>query len=153
MDATAGHQVDQAVGQRLDEPLPTDGRGREPPQVRSCLIDGEVVCCDEKGRRRIPVASSELNEPKASPYAFDLPELNGTDLRSEPIEVRRHLGKHPAQEPAGSAPGAPEGAVVFQHVCKVGLEGIVSKRLGTRYRSGRSRDWLKSEPGGAGESP
>jgi bifunctional non-homologous end joining protein LigD len=33
---------------------------------------------------------------------------------------------------------------VFQHVCKVGLEGIVSKRLGTRYRSGRSRDWLKS---------
>ena len=37
----------------------------------------------------------------------------------------------------------PEGAVVFQHACKMGLEGIVSKRLGSRYRSGRSLDWLK----------
>jgi bifunctional non-homologous end joining protein LigD len=36
-----------------------------------------------------------------------------------------------------------EGAVVFQHACKMGLEGIVSKRLGSRYRSGRSPDWLK----------
>jgi hypothetical protein len=37
----------------------------------------------------------------------------------------------------------PEGAVVFQHACKMGLEGIVSKRLGSRYRSGHSPDWLK----------
>ena len=37
----------------------------------------------------------------------------------------------------------PEGAVVFQYACKMGLEGIVSKRLGSRYRSGRSPDWLK----------
>ena len=29
------------------------------------------------------------------------------------------------------------------HACKLGLEGIVSKRLGSRYRSGRSKDWLK----------
>jgi hypothetical protein len=29
------------------------------------------------------------------------------------------------------------------HACKMGLEGIVSKRLGSRYRSGRSKDWLK----------
>jgi bifunctional non-homologous end joining protein LigD len=34
-------------------------------------------------------------------------------------------------------------SVVFQHACKTGLEGIDSKRLGSRYRSGRSRDWLK----------
>ena len=32
---------------------------------------------------------------------------------------------------------------MFQHACKMGLEGIVSKRLGSRYRSGRSPDWLK----------
>ena len=32
---------------------------------------------------------------------------------------------------------------VFRHACKMGLEGIVSKRLGSRYRSGRSKDWLK----------
>jgi bifunctional non-homologous end joining protein LigD len=37
----------------------------------------------------------------------------------------------------------PDGAEVYQHACKMGLEGIVSKRLGSRYRSGRSPDWLK----------
>jgi bifunctional non-homologous end joining protein LigD len=36
-----------------------------------------------------------------------------------------------------------DGEVVFRHACKMGLEGIVSKRLGSRYRSGRSPDWLK----------
>jgi hypothetical protein len=35
------------------------------------------------------------------------------------------------------------GLTVFQHACKLGCEGIVSKRLGSRYRSGRSPDWLK----------
>ena len=38
---------------------------------------------------------------------------------------------------------AEPGDVVFRHACKLGLEGIVSKRLGSRYRSGRSPDWLK----------
>jgi putative transposase len=37
----------------------------------------------------------------------------------------------------------PEGEVVFQHAGRMGFEGIVSKRLGSRYRSGRSADWLK----------
>jgi bifunctional non-homologous end joining protein LigD len=35
------------------------------------------------------------------------------------------------------------GDIVFRHACKMGLEGIVSKRLGSYYRSGRTRDWLK----------
>jgi ATP-dependent DNA ligase len=34
-------------------------------------------------------------------------------------------------------------AIVFRHARKMGLEGIVSKRLGSRYRSGRTSDWLK----------
>src|SRR5436190_1804872 len=38
---------------------------------------------------------------------------------------------------------AEPGDIVFRHACKMGLEGIVSKRLGSRYRSGRSPDWLK----------
>jgi bifunctional non-homologous end joining protein LigD len=36
-----------------------------------------------------------------------------------------------------------DGAVVFRHACRMGLEGIVSKRLTAPYRSGPSRDWLK----------
>jgi bifunctional non-homologous end joining protein LigD len=38
---------------------------------------------------------------------------------------------------------AGEGATVFTHACKLGLEGIVSKRAGSRYRSGASKNWLK----------
>lgn len=37
----------------------------------------------------------------------------------------------------------PNGTAVFQHACKLGAEGIVSKRLGSRYRSERSPEWLK----------
>jgi bifunctional non-homologous end joining protein LigD len=37
------------------------------------------------------------------------------------------------------------GDIVFGDACKLGLEGIVSKRLGSPYRSGRSHDWLKSK--------
>jgi bifunctional non-homologous end joining protein LigD len=36
-----------------------------------------------------------------------------------------------------------EGSIVFHHACKLGCEGIVSKRLGSPYRSGRSADWVK----------
>jgi ATP-dependent DNA ligase len=56
-------------------------------------------------------------------------------------------GERPAQEPTGVRLNEhlehPEAAIVFAHACKMGLEGIVSKRLGSRYRSGRSPDWLK----------
>ena len=58
-------------------------------KVRSCLIDGEVVCCDDNGVAAFQLLRHRRNEPKAFLYAFDLLELNGTDLRREPIEVRR----------------------------------------------------------------
>ena len=38
-----------------------------------------------------------------------------------------------------------DGALVFEHACRLGLEGIVSKRRDSLYRSGRSRDWIKSK--------
>ena len=79
--------------------------------------------------------------------AFDLLELDGNDLRREPFEVRKETL---ASLLRGSPPGVQfnqhfvhRGDVVFAHACKMGLEGIVSKRLGSRYRSGRNGDWLK----------
>ena len=59
-------------------------------KVRSCLSDGEVVCCDERGLATFHLLRRRRNEPRAFLYAFDLLELNGTDMRREPIEVRRH---------------------------------------------------------------
>jgi bifunctional non-homologous end joining protein LigD len=80
-------------------------------------------------------------------FAFDLLELNGQDLRREPIEVRKTTLASVLRK---AGPGvqlnehlAHPGDVVFRHACKMGLEGIVSKRLGSRYRSGRTNDWLK----------
>ena len=116
-------------------------------KVRSCLIDGEVVCCDEQGMTSFQLLRHRRNEPQAFLYAFDLLELNGTDLRREPIEVR----KATLASILRNRPGVrlnehlehPDGLTVFQHACKMGLEGIVSKRLGSRYRSGRSPEWLK----------
>jgi bifunctional non-homologous end joining protein LigD len=117
-------------------------------KVRSCLIDGEVVCCDERGLAVFHVLRRRQNEPQAFLYAFDLLELDGTDMRREPIEVRKATLASILRK---SRPGVrlnehlehPDGIAVFQHACKMGLQGIVSKRLGSRYRSGRSPDWLK----------
>ena len=43
----------------------------------------------------------------------------------------------------GCLPSLSDGETVFRHACKMGLEGIVSKRKDSAYRSGRSPDWLK----------
>ena len=68
-------------------------------------------------------------------------------MRGEAIEVRKGmLAKLLRKESASLQLNehiAEPGDVVFRHACKMGLEGIVSKRLGSRYRSGRSKDWLK----------
>ena len=116
--------------------------------MRSCLIDGEAVCCDDRGLARFDVLRRRRNEADAFLYTFDLLELDGTDLRREPIETRKAALASVLRK---SRPGLrlnehlahPEGHVVFQHACELGCEGIVSKRLGWRYRSGRSPDWLK----------
>ncbi|HEY6669485.1 MAG TPA: hypothetical protein VI075_00970 [Methyloceanibacter sp.] len=117
-------------------------------KVRSCLIDGEAVCCDDRGLARFDVLRRRRNEADAFLYTFDLLELDGTDLRREPIETRKAALASVLRK---SRPGLrlnehlahPEGHVVFQRACELGCEGIVSKRLGSRYRSGRSPDWLK----------
>ena len=87
------------------------------------------------------------HDPEVFLVAFDLLELDGNDLRREPIEVRKaDAGQHLARPATACSLNAhldhPDD-IVFQHACKMGLEGIVSKRLGSTYRSGRSLDWLK----------
>jgi hypothetical protein len=57
-------------------------------KVRSCLIDGEVVCCDERGLAVFHILCRR-NEGSAFLYVFDLLELDGSDMRREPIEVRK----------------------------------------------------------------
>jgi bifunctional non-homologous end joining protein LigD len=116
-------------------------------KVRSCLIDGEAVCCDEKGLAVFERLRRKHDARAAFLYAFDLLELDGVDLRREPIETRKEtLASVLRGVKAGlrlNEHFIHSGEVVYRHACKMGLEGIVSKRLGSVYRSGRSRDWLK----------
>ena len=116
-------------------------------KVRSCLIDGEAVCCNEHGVPSFDKLRYRSNDPEVVLIAFDLLELDGNDLRREPLEVRKQTL---ASLLRGSLPGVQfnthlthPGDIVFEHACKMGLEGIVSKRLGSVYRSGRTSDWLK----------
>src|SRR5262245_11583342 len=81
-------------------------------------------------------------------YAVDLIELNGDDLRREPLEVRKAtlasvLAKASRGIRFNDHIKFDDGEIVFRHACKMGLEGIVSKRKDSPYRSGRSSDWLK----------
>jgi bifunctional non-homologous end joining protein LigD len=81
-------------------------------------------------------------------YGFDLIELDGEDLRPAPLEQRKGkleklLARSDGIRFSQHLDG--DGADVFHHACKLGLEGIVSKRKDSRYRSGRSPDWIKSK--------
>jgi hypothetical protein len=102
-------------------------------KTRSCLIDGEAVACDENGLTVFERLRLKPSGEHVFLYAFDLLELDGQDLRREPIETRKATL---ASLLRGSLPGlrlndhlTHPGDVVFRHACKMGLEGIVSKRL------------------------
>jgi bifunctional non-homologous end joining protein LigD len=117
-------------------------------KINSCLIDGEVAICDESG---IAVFDRLRHGPRVKPeavlFAFDLLELDGEDLRGTPIEVRKRKLARLLSD-VGSGLQLCEhlhgdGADIFLHVCQLGCEGIVSKRLGSRYTSGRTDHWIK----------
>jgi bifunctional non-homologous end joining protein LigD len=77
----------------------------------------------------------------------DLLELDGKDLRRKPIETRKALlakllnGSHLSL--VLNEHYEEDGAIVFREACRLGCEGIVSKRLGSIYRRGRSPLWIK----------
>jgi len=116
-------------------------------RARSCIIDGEAVACDDNGVASFELVRHQRANGSVFLYAFDLIELNGDDLRRDPLEVRKAtlrsmlakagLGLRFNEHIEGDGP------TVFAHACKLGLEGIVSKRKDSPYRSGRSPDWLK----------
>jgi bifunctional non-homologous end joining protein LigD len=113
--------------------------------ARSFLIDGEAIACDDNGLAVFEMIRHHHREVELC--AFDLLELNGEDLRSSAIEERKRTLARLLRR---SSPGIVlnehfngDGAVVYRHACALGCEGIVSKRLGSPYRSGRADCWVK----------
>jgi bifunctional non-homologous end joining protein LigD len=128
-------------------PLIVEAMARLP----SCTIDGEAVACDDSGVASFNLLLHRKRDDHVFLYAFDLIELDGEDLRREPLEqrkvdLRRLLSdaEHGLLFNEWIDGGDFDAATVFEHgAVPLGLEGIVSKRKDSRYVSGRSPYWLK----------
>jgi ATP dependent DNA ligase-like protein len=120
-----------------------------PPMV----LDGEITVPDERGVTHIDALSEAISAGRSERlayFAFDLLHLDGHDLRRCAIEDRKAL----LRDVIGAA-RCPRivhvdyvvgiGRELFQAVRQIGAEGIVSKRAGSAYRGGESRDWLKAK--------
>lgn len=120
-------------------------------KVQSALLDGEIVALDADGRSRFQLLQNGLRERHAplTYYVFDLLELNGVDLRAEPLRERKtalqRILKGAPDAIRYSADIEGNGSDVLGECCRLGLEGIVSKRADKPYISARSTGWLKSK--------
>jgi len=129
----------------LDRRFPSIMKAASGLKARSCLVDGEAVACDGRGS----AMSGRIRYGAPMKACSRLPSTcsNSTARtygasRSKPA---RDAGEPAARLWGRAAAGHLEhgGDVVYRHACKLGCEGIVSKRFGSPYVSGRTRHWLK----------
>jgi bifunctional non-homologous end joining protein LigD len=122
--------------------------------IKSAVFDGEAVVEDRGGIADFAALQEALKAGRNGAiafYLFDLLHLNGHDVKPLPLLQRKEI----LQRVVSSAPpGAPlrysahfasRGDELLQHVCRLGGEGIVSKRTDEPYHSGRNGDWLKTK--------
>jgi ATP-dependent DNA ligase len=131
------------------QPIAKAGRGIPAKQA---IIDGEICVQDEKGVTDFSALPAAI---KGRPqdlvfFAFDLLHLDGVDLRPAPLEERRAKLRYLVSQVIGSRIVMSdeydgEGATFFELVNGMDLEGMVSKRKGSRYWSGTSEAWFKTK--------
>jgi bifunctional non-homologous end joining protein LigD len=131
--------------------LPQQAQALAALGLESAWLDGEMVVANEHG---VPDFQALQNAFEAGSsgnilyYLFDLPYLNGVDLREVPVEERRAalatvLGNHEQpllrfSEAFDETPDA-----LLNSACQMQMEGLIGKRLGSPYVSRRSGDWIK----------
>jgi bifunctional non-homologous end joining protein LigD len=126
--------------------LPAIAAGAALLKAKSFTIDGEAVVIRSDGLTDFEALRRRGAGDVAVLYAFDLIELDGADLRDAPIETRKATLASLLRKSAAlrlSEHIAADGPQVFAHACLLGAEGIVSKRLGSPYRSGPCQVWVK----------
>jgi bifunctional non-homologous end joining protein LigD len=117
--------------------------------VRSALLDGEVVALTDDGKTSFEALQRALRERAELTYfLFDLLHLDGRDLAGEPlVERKRRLREllERVDDPRLRYTDHVEGPgdEIFARACRLGAEGMISKRADAPYRPGRGRDWLK----------
>ena len=122
-------------------------------RLSSALIDGEIVVEDDGGKSslgNLQAALSEGRQDRMRYYAFDLLYCEGFDLREATLLDRKALLEQvlagaPASIRFSEHLAEHDGPTILQHTCRLGLEGIVSKRGDLPYRGGRGDHWLKSK--------
>ncbi|MER9331476.1 DNA ligase D [Mesorhizobium sp. M0488] len=118
------------------------------------IIDGEIVVLADSGISSFALLQADLSAKRTdrfSYYVFDLMRLDGKDLRREPlVERKQALAELLGEQSESSAVRFSDhfsepGKIMLEHVCRMGLEGVVSKRADAPYRSGRGPSWVKSK--------
>lgn len=121
--------------------------------ISDCVLDGEVCAVADDGRTDFQLLQNALGgmDTRIVYYVFDALRLRGEDLRPRPLLERKQLLKKALGRRATEA-NAPlrynehvvgRGDALFAQACKLGLEGIISKRADAPYRAGRGMDWQK----------
>jgi bifunctional non-homologous end joining protein LigD len=122
--------------------------------VETAILDGEAVIEDETGVSNFSALQNALSDEhggraaNAIFLAFDLLYLDGYDLRALPLEARKgRLAEILPREQTGTLRLSEhidaDGGAMVRSACRLGLEGVISKRRDRPYRSGRHEDWLK----------
>ena len=143
----AGVQLITRAGNDFSWRFPLIATAVKSLPVRSCLIDGEAIVCDKSGLAAFELIRRRGTIASAVHCAFDLLELDGEDQRRQPIDKRKELLAELLSGPqlnlVFNECFEQDGAIVYREACKLGCEGIVSKRLDSPYQSGRSRHWIE----------
>jgi bifunctional non-homologous end joining protein LigD len=119
--------------------------------IQDAIIDGEIVALDEKGRSSFQLLQGidmGKQRPPIAFYAFDLLQLNGKDLQNLPVEERKAKLEELLKKPPGvirySASFTKDIPELLERAGKLGLEGLIGKRAGSRYEAGRRTGaWIK----------
>ncbi|WCM90475.1 DNA ligase D [Acidovorax sp. NCPPB 3576] len=123
--------------------------------IDSGWIDGEIVAMDRRGMPDFQALQNAFETGAAAGlvfYAFDLPFLNGADLRALPVTDRREALRAIVPDGEGqrvrfseafdAAPGQ-----LIASACRLGFEGVIGKRKSAPYVSHRTADWIKLKCG------
>jgi len=119
--------------------------------LESAWLDGEMVVADEQGVPDFQALQNAFDSGRSGAilyYLFDIPYLNGVDLREVPVEERRAALAtvlKPNEDPLLRFSDAfgEEPEALLNSACQMRMEGLIGKRLGSPYVSRRSSDWIK----------
>ncbi len=118
------------------------------------VLDGEIVVLSDKGIASFSALQEALSSGRGERllyYVFDLLWLDGKDLRGLPLAERKAKLQALVGAPSNRSPVqfsedfSEPGRTMLAHACRMGLEGVISKRTDASYESGRSHDWVKTK--------